>query len=96
MSRSAANILEDARQLPPDDLAWVVQNLLQEEVGEARENIHAVWRKDLGEPKSGYEDWFRAGLVEALTDESQDIPYDEAMKHFHHAISEARKLKAAA
>ncbi|MGA3083063.1 MAG: hypothetical protein ABSD44_17060 [Terracidiphilus sp.] len=94
MSRSAANILEDARQLPPGDLDWLVQNLLQEGDGEANEKIYAAWRKDVGEPEPGYDEWFRAGVEEALADKSPDIPHEEAMKHFYRAIGRARKLKA--
>jgi hypothetical protein len=96
MSRSAENILEDARQLPPGELDWLVQNLLQEGDGEAHENIYAVWRKETGEPESGYEEWFRAGVEETLADQSPDVPHEEAMKHFYRAIREARELKATA
>jgi hypothetical protein len=46
------------------------------------------------EPEPGYEEWFRAGVEEAFADdESEDIPHEEAMKHFHDAIQEARKVK---
>jgi len=96
MRRSAATILEDARQLPPADLDWLIQNLLQEGDEGANEKLHAAWRKHVGEPEPGYEDWFRAGVEEALADKSPDIPHEEAMKHFHRAIGKARKLKATA
>ncbi|MEI9967258.1 MAG: hypothetical protein WDM87_00990 [Terracidiphilus sp.] len=39
-----------------------------------------------------YDEWFRAGVEEALVDTSEDIPHEEAMKHFHEAIHKARKL----
>ncbi len=39
-----------------------------------------------------YGEWFRAGVEEALVDTSEDIPHEEAMKHFHEAIHKARKL----
>lgn len=44
------------------------------------------------EPEPGYDEWFRAGVEEALADTSEDIPHEEAMKHFHDAIEKARKL----
>ena len=39
MSRSAQEILEDARQLPPDEVNWLIENLLQQESNEAVEMI---------------------------------------------------------
>jgi len=48
------------------------------------------------EPEPGYDEWFRAGVEEALADTSEDIPHEEAMKHFHDAIQQARKLKRTA
>ncbi len=96
MSSSAAEILEEARQLPPGELDWLIQNLLHEGNGASEEEIYAAWRKDIGEPEPGYEEWFRAGVEEALADTSGDIPHEEAMKQFHNAIRKARKLKATA
>jgi hypothetical protein len=51
MNRSAAEILEEARQLPPGDLDWLVQKLLEE----ARETpeeaaAFAAWQKEAGKP----------------------------------------------
>jgi hypothetical protein len=96
MSRAAAEILEKARQLPPGDLDWLLQNLLSEGDGASEEEAYAAWRKDVGEPEPGYEEWFRAGVEEALADTSPDTPHEEAMKHFHNAILRARKMKATA
>jgi len=96
MNRTAAEILEDARQLPPGDLDWLVENLVNEGPGGMSEEEFAAWQKDVGEPEPGYEEWFRAGVEEALADTSGDIPHDEAMKHFHNAILRARKMKAIA
>ena len=96
MSRSAMEILEDARQLPPGDLDWLVQNLLGGEDGVSEEEKFAAWKKDVGDPEPGYEEWFRAGVEEALADTSGDVPHEEAMEHFHNAILRARKLKAIA
>jgi hypothetical protein len=96
MNRNAAEILEDARQLPPGDLDWLVRNLLQKGDGTLEEKAYATWRKNVGEPEPGYEEWFRAGVEEAMADTAGDIPHEEAMKQFHNAILRARKLKATA
>ena len=96
MKRTAAEILEDARKLPPGDLEWLVQNLLHEGDGQSEEEIYAAWRKDVGEPEPGYEEWFRAGVEEALADTSEDVPHEVAMKELHEAIRRARRLKATA
>ena len=94
MSRSATELLEEARQLPPGHLDWLVQNLMNEEDA-ASEAEFAAWQKEAGEPEPGYDEWFRAGVEEALADNSGDVPHEEAMKIFHEAILRARKLKAA-
>jgi hypothetical protein len=96
MSRTAAEILADARQLPPGDLDWLLENLLNEESEAAKEERFAAWQKEVGEPEPGYDEWFRAGVEEALADTSGDISHEEAMKHFHSAILRARKMKATA
>jgi hypothetical protein len=96
MNRTAAEILEDARQLPPGELDWLVENLVNEEPGAMSEEEFAAWQKEVGEPEPGYEEWFRAGVEEALADTSPDTPHEEAMEHFHQAILKARKLKAIA
>ena len=43
MNRSAMEILEDARQLPPGDLDWLVQNLVHEGDGAPEAEIEASW-----------------------------------------------------
>jgi len=96
MSRTAAELLEEARQLPPGEFDWLVQNLLSEGDGISDEEKFAAWQKDVGEPEPGYDEWFRAGVEEALADTSGDISHEEAMKDFHKAILRARKLKATA
>ena len=96
MSRTAAQLLEEARQLPPGDLDWLVQNLLSEGEEASEEEQFAAWQKEVGEPELGYDAWFRAGVEEALADTSGDVSHEEAMKHFHSAILKARKMKATA
>jgi hypothetical protein len=96
MSRSAAEILEEARQLPPGDLDWLVQSLVHEDDEALKEEEFAAWQKEAGEPEPGYDEWFRAGVEEALADTSGDFPHEEAMRQFHNAILRARMLKATA
>jgi putative addiction module component (TIGR02574 family) len=43
MSRSAAEVLEDARQLPPGEVNWLIENLLQDGDGGTEEEIEAAW-----------------------------------------------------
>jgi putative addiction module component (TIGR02574 family) len=47
MNRSAAEILEDARQLPPGDLDWLVQNLVHEGDGTPEAKIEAAWEVEI-------------------------------------------------
>jgi hypothetical protein len=99
MKRTAAQILKDARQLPPGDLDWLIQNLLDEGKGASEEAAYAAWQKEAGEPEPGYEEWFRAGVEEALADTSPGIPHEEVVKEMAEllrAAREAKKLKASA
>jgi hypothetical protein len=44
MNRSAMEILEDARQLPPAEVNWLIESLLlQEGDGESEAEIQAAW-----------------------------------------------------
>jgi hypothetical protein len=98
MNRSAAEILEDARQLPPGDLDWLVQNLLHE-ADAASEVEFAAWQKEAGEPEPGYDEWFRAGVEEALADTSPDIPHEVVKREIAtllRSAREARRLKTSA
>jgi len=96
MARTAAQILEEIRQLPPAERDWLIENLVGEG-GTMSDEAFAAWQKEIGEPEPGYEEWFRKGVEEALADDgSEDIPHEEAMKQFHEAIQEARKTKKTA
>ena len=98
MNRSAAEILQDARRLSPSDLDWLVQNLLHEEDA-ASEVEFAAWQKEVGEPEPGYEEWFRAGVEEALADTSPDIPHEVVKGEIAtllRSAHDARRLKASA
>jgi hypothetical protein len=96
MSLTAAQLLEEVRQLPPNEFDWLVQSLLSDDDGLTEEERFAAWQKEVGEPEPGYDEWFRAGVQEALADTSGDVSHEEAMKHFHQAILKARKMKATA
>ena len=95
MPRTAAKLLEEARQLPPAERDWLVENLLRE-IGVMSDEAFAALEKEYGEPEPGYEESFRKGVEEALADTSADIPHEEAMEQFHEAIRRARKLKRSA
>jgi hypothetical protein len=96
MSRTAAELLEEARQLPPGDFDWLVKSLMSESDEASEEERFAAWQKEVGEPEPGYDEWFRAGVEEALADTSGDVSHEDAMRHFHQAIIRARKMKATA
>ena len=98
MNRTAAQLLEEARQLPPGDLDWLIQHLLTE--GDAsEEKAFADWQKEVGEPEPGYEEWFRAGVEEALADTSPGIPHEVVVEEIANLLRDAReaqRLKASA
>jgi len=91
MTRTAAQLLEEARQLPPSDLDWLIQNLLGEGEDGSEEERFSAWQKEVGEPEPGYDEWFRAGVEEALADTSPDTPHEEVMRGVHDLI---RNLKS--
>jgi hypothetical protein len=43
MARTAAQLLEDARKLPPGDLDWLVQRLVHESDDAPLDEIEAAW-----------------------------------------------------
>jgi hypothetical protein len=94
MSRTAAEILEEARQLPAGELEWLVQNLLYEGDGALFAEAEAAWRKAVGEPEPGYDEWFRTGVEEAMADTSPGIPHEEVMREMHQMIAAAREARS--
>ncbi|MGA7339479.1 MAG: hypothetical protein WBX18_02700 [Terracidiphilus sp.] len=90
MPRTAAEILEDIRKLPPAERDWVIENLLGEESA-MPDAAFAAWQKEAGEPEPGYEEWFRAGVEEALADTSPGAPHEQAMEEFQQMIRRARQ-----
>jgi putative addiction module component (TIGR02574 family) len=47
MSRSAAEVLEDVRSLPPDDFDWLLGELLQSGDGSNAAEIDASWKMEV-------------------------------------------------
>lgn len=92
MSPDAQRILDQARQLPSKERDWLAEQLLIQQ----NEDAFASLEAEYGKPEPGYDEWFRAGVEEALADTSGDVSHEEAMKEFHEAIQRARKLKASA
>ncbi len=95
MSPDAQKILEQARQLPPDERDWLAEQLL---IG-ANEEAFSALEKEYGKPEPGYEEWFRAGVEEALADDSPGTPHEEVMRDIAEILRsarEAQKLKESA
>jgi hypothetical protein len=87
MPRTAQEILEDARQLSPEEREWLLESLLTKSNEEAFANLE----KEYGAPEPGYEEWFRAGVEEALADESGDIPHEQVMEEIGEILRSARE-----
>jgi len=47
MNRSAAEILEDARKLPPSEFDWLLGELLQDGDGSSEAEIEAAWKAEV-------------------------------------------------
>ena len=47
MNRSAQQVLEDARRLPPSDFEWLIGELLQAGDGSSDAEIYAAWRAEV-------------------------------------------------
>jgi hypothetical protein len=47
MSLTAQEILEEARQLPPDEVDWIIESLLIKEASEPRAEIEAAWEGEI-------------------------------------------------
>jgi len=92
MIRTAAQLLEEIRQLPPAQRDWVIENLLAEN-GPMSDDVFAAWQKEVGEPEPGYEEWFRAGVEEALADKSPGIPHELVVKEIAGVLRSAREAK---
>jgi len=47
MNRSAAEILEDARRLPPGEFDWLIGELLQAGDGSSEAEVEASWKAEV-------------------------------------------------
>lgn len=69
MSRSAQEILEEARRLPPSQINWLIGELLQEGDGSNEAEIEASWKAEaerrIAEANSGTEATYSWDEVEA-------------------------------
>jgi hypothetical protein len=87
MPMTVAEIVAAARQLPDEERESLVQALQDDELAE--------WEEQFGEPDPEYDARFRAGVEEALADDSPYVSHEEAMAYLHNAIEKARVSKAA-
>jgi hypothetical protein len=87
MSPNAQKILDEVRQLPSEEREWLVEQLLFQ----ANEDAFAEQEKQYGPSEPGYDEWFRAGVEEALADESGDIPHEQVMEEIGKIIQSARE-----
>jgi hypothetical protein len=90
MSPDAQKILDEARQLPPAERDWLIENLIGEE-GAMSDEAFAKWQKEVGDPEPGYDEYFRAGVEEALADESGDIPHEQVVEEISEILRSARE-----
>jgi hypothetical protein len=72
MNRSAAEVLEDARRLPPSEFDWLIGELLQAGDGSSDADIDASWKAEVerrvAEIDSGTADLIRLEDVLARMD----------------------------
>ena len=89
MPRTAQQILDEARQLLPDEREWLAEQLLIQ----ANEEAFSALEKECGKPEPGYEEWFRAHIEEALADTSPGIPHEQVMREMDQLIRRAKEKK---
>jgi len=87
MSPNAQKLLDEARQLPADERDWLAEQLLIQQ----NEDAFAAQAAEYGEPEPGYDEWFRAGVEEALRDKSPGIPHEQVMQEIAEILTSARE-----
>lgn len=92
MSPDAQRLLDEARQLPPAERNWLIDSLIGEE-GATSDEAFAEWQKEAGEPEPGYDEWFRKGVQEALTDTSPGVPHEQVEREIGNFLRRAREAK---
>jgi hypothetical protein len=87
MSPDAQRILDEARQLTLDERDWLAEQLLIQQ----NEEAFAALEKEYGKPEPGYDEWFRAGVEEALADKSPGTPHEQVMQEIAEILNSARE-----
>jgi len=87
MSPDAQRLLDEARQLPPEQRVWLAEQLLSQ----ANEEASSALEKEHGEAEPGYDEWFRAGVEEALSDKSPGTPHEQVMQEIAEILTSARE-----
>jgi len=89
MSPDAQRILDEARQLPPEQREWLAEQLLIQ----SNEEAFAALEEKYGEPEPGYDEWARAHIEEALADDSPDVPHEQVMREMDQMIQRVKREK---
>lgn len=91
VKRKHANIarVEFLNSINADQRIELAHSLWNSSYAEAE----AQWRKEVGEPEPGYDEWFRAGVEEALADTSGAIPHEDMMREIGDIFRSARERK---
>ena len=92
MTRRAGQILEEARHLTTAEQIWLVDNLMGEQ-GAMSDEAFEAWQKEVGEPETGYDEWFRKGIEEALADDSPGTPHEEVMQDIARILRSSRTVQ---
>jgi hypothetical protein len=83
--RTAAEILEEARRLSAKERALIAETLLSE--------AYDRWQSKLEAPESGYDEWFHAGVEEALADTSPGISHEDVVEQIKKVLRSSREAK---
>jgi hypothetical protein len=89
MTPNAQRLLDEARQLLPEERQWIAECLLIQ----SNEEAFAALEKEYGDPEPAYDEWARAHIEEALADTSPSIPHEQVMKEIDGIIRAAKEKK---
>lgn len=95
MSPTAQKLLDEARQLPPGEREWLLNELL-DLPDRPEADAEAEWNGEVGEPEVGYDDWVREQVQASLDDPSPDIPHSQVVQEVRGVIRRAAALKKSA
>ncbi len=87
MSPDVQKILDEARQLPPEERDWLAEQLLIQQ----NEEAFTAQATEYGEPEPGYDEWARAHIEEALADDSPGVPHEQVMREMDQMIQRAKR-----